>query len=376
MARATKARHSSAPDPAQTKSEAVSDSVVPSDEPRDPSGIDAVRWVDGKLDLLDQRRLPGEVRRLVHEDAAATARSIREMVVRGAPAIGVAAAYGAVLSARQHWAAAGDGWREGFAADLAILRAARPTAVNLGWALDRMARVSVGPGTDPEPAMLAEARRIHAEDIAMNLAMAGEGSRLIEGPCSILTHCNAGALATGGLGTALGVIREAWREGRITRVWADETRPWLQGTRLTAWELARDGVPVTVIADSAAAQLFRRDPPGWVIVGADRIAANGDVANKIGTYSLAVLARQHGVRFMVVAPSSTVDLNTPTGGDIPIEERPGDEIWDAAGGPVDGVAAANPAFDVTPAELIDAIVTEKGVARPPSRESLAALMAS
>ncbi|MEJ2516109.1 MAG: S-methyl-5-thioribose-1-phosphate isomerase [Gammaproteobacteria bacterium] len=336
--------------------------------------MDAVRWTEGKLELLDQRRLPGEVRRLLHEDATATARSIREMVVRGAPAIGVAAAYGAVLSARQHWKASGDGWREGFLADLEQLKAARPTAVNLSWAVDRMSRVDVQPGSDPEPAMLAEARRIHAEDIAMNLAMAEKGSELIEESCTVLTHCNAGALATGGLGTALGVIRQAWREGRIKRVWADETRPWLQGARLTAWELAREGVPVTVIADSAAAQLFRSDPPAWVIVGADRIAANGDVANKIGTYALAVLARQHGVRFMVVAPSSTVDMDTPTGAEIPIEERAGEEIWAAAGGAVEGAEAANPAFDVTPAELIDAIVTEKGVARPPSRESLAALI--
>jgi methylthioribose-1-phosphate isomerase len=342
--------------------------------PSDPCGIDAVRWADGRLELLDQRGLPGEVRRLVHEDAAAVARSIQEMVVRGAPAIGIAAAYGAALSARQRWEQSGPAWRGGFLADLDILRRSRPTAVNLAWALDRMARVEVEEGIDPGPAMLEEARRIHAEDIAMNVAMARLGSDLIQERCTVLTHCNAGALATGGLGTALGVVREAWRQGKISRVWADETRPWLQGARLTAWELARDGVPVTVIADSAAAQLMRRDPPAWVIVGADRIAANGDVANKVGTYSLAVLARQHGVRFMVVAPSSTVDLGTPTGAAIPIEERGESELWDAAGGPVVGAAAANPAFDVTPAELIDAIVTEKGVASPPEKAALRALM--
>jgi methylthioribose-1-phosphate isomerase len=344
-------------------------------EPCDPCGIDAVRWSDGRLELLDQRLLPREVRRLVHEDSAAVGQSIREMVVRGAPAIGIAAAYAAVLSARQRWAESGAGWRAPFLQDLERLKGARPTAVNLRWALDRMAGVELEPDADPEPRLLEEARRIHAEDIAMNVAMARLGSDLIEGPCTVLTHCNAGALATGGLGTALGVVREAWRQGKVTRVWADETRPWLQGARLTAWELARDGVPVTLIADSAAAQLLRRDPPGWVIVGADRIAANGDVANKIGTYSLAVLARQHGVKFMVVAPSSTVDLGCLSGADIPIEERAGDELWQAAGGPVEGAGTANPAFDVTPAELIDAIVTEKGVASPPGEARLRALMA-
>ena len=335
-------------------------------QPVDPCGIDAVRWSEGRLELLDQRLLPGEVRRLVHEDSAAVGQSIKEMVVRGAPAIGIAAAYGAV----------GAGWREPFLRDLDALKGARPTAVNLRWALERMAAVDVGPDVDPEPRLLEEARRIHAEDIAMNTAMARLGSELIDGPCTVLTHCNAGALATGGLGTALGVVREAWRQGKLTRVWADETRPWLQGARLTAWELARDGVPVTLIADAAAAQLLRRDPPAWIVVGADRIAANGDVANKIGTYSLAVLARQHGVKFMVVAPSSTVDLDTPSGADIPIEERAGEELWHAAGGAVKGAEAANPEFDVTPADLIDAIVTEKGVASPPDEAALRALMSA
>jgi len=354
----------------------VTEQMATTSQPVDPCGIDAVRWSEGRLELLDQRMLPREVRRLVHEDSAAVGRSIREMVVRGAPAIGITAAYGAVLSARQRWAEAGAEWREPFLRDLETLKAARPTAVNLSWALERMAAVKTEPGADPEPVLLEEARRIHAEDIAMNTAMARLGSDLIDGPCTVLTHCNAGALATGGLGTALGVVREAWRQGKVTRVWADETRPWLQGARLTAWELARDGVPVTLIADAAAAQLLRRDPPAWIIVGADRIAANGDVANKIGTYSLAVLARQHGVKFMVVAPSSTVDLDTPSGADIPIEERAGDELWQAAGGAVEGAGAANPAFDVTPADLIDAIVTEKGVASPPDDATLRALMSA
>jgi methylthioribose-1-phosphate isomerase len=212
----------------------------------------------------------------------------------------------------------------------------------------------------------------------MNQAMAKLGADLIEArsvaPVAVITHCNAGALATGGLGTALGVIREAWRRGRVTRVWAGETRPWLQGARLTAWELGRDGIPVTVITDSAAAQLMRREPPGWAIVGADRVAANGDVVNKIGTYGLAVAARHHGVRFMVVAPSSTLDPATPDGDAVPIEERDAAEIWAAAGGVPQGAEAANPAFDVTPATLVDALVTERGVAQPPSGPAIAALL--
>jgi methylthioribose-1-phosphate isomerase len=339
-------------------------------EPSDPCGIDAVRWREGRLELLDQRRLPMEEKRIVCEDVDAVIRAIREMVVRGAPAIGIAAAYGAVLAARQR-TADGAGWKTPFREDLERLRAARPTAVNLGWAVDRMLAVAEAGGAS---LLLDEALRLHAEDIAMNVAMSRLGGELLQSPCSVITHCNAGALATGGLGTALGVIREGWRRGLIRQVWADETRPWLQGARLTAWELGREGIPVTVITDGAAAQLFRRDPPAWAIVGADRIAANGDVANKIGTYGLAVAARHHGVRMMVVAPSSTVDLATASGADIPIEQRAAAEIWAAAGGASPGASASNPAFDVTPAELIDAIVTERGVVAPVTEAGIRDMM--
>jgi methylthioribose-1-phosphate isomerase len=343
-------------------------------EPSDPTGIHAVTWRDGRLDLLDQRRLPADLRRVVCEDVDAVIHCIRDMVVRGAPAIGIAAAYGAVLAARMRLASQGPNWQAGFRSDLARLKEARPTAVNLAWAVERMLAAAAAAGDDPVAVLLDAARRIHAEDIAMNLEMAKRGAALIETPGSVITHCNAGALATGGVGTALGVIREAWKRGLVTRVWVDETRPWLQGARLTAWELGRDGIPTTVITDAAAAQLLRREPPSWAIVGADRVAANGDVVNKIGTYSLAVLARHHGVRFMVVAPSSTLDAATPSGDEVPIEQRDPNEIWEAAGGVPAGADAMNPAFDVTPAELVDALVTERGVASPPSTASIEALL--
>jgi methylthioribose-1-phosphate isomerase len=352
----------------------VSEQPVTSPEPEDPSGIDAVAWRDGRLDLLDQRRLPADVRRVVCEDVDAVIHCILDMVVRGAPAIGIAAAYGAVLAARRRVATHGGDWLAGYRVDLVRLREARPTAVNLGWAVDRMLAAAAVAGTNPEPQLLAEARRIHADDIAMNVTMAGLGAALIDATGSVITHCNAGALATGGLGTALGVIREAWRQGRITRVWIDETRPWLQGARLTAWELGREGIPCTVIADGAAAQFMRREPPSWAIVGADRVTANGDVVNKIGTYGLAVASRHHGVRFMVVAPSSTVDLATASGDEVPIEQRDPDELWAAAGGVPAGAEAHNPAFDVTPAEMVDALVTERGVLSPPSRAGIEALL--
>jgi methylthioribose-1-phosphate isomerase len=340
----------------------------------DPTGIHAVTWRDGRLDLLDQRRLPADSRRVVCEDVDAVIHSIRDMVVRGAPAIGIAAAYGAVLAARLRLATDGEQWRTGYRADLERLKAARPTAVNLAWAVERMLAVPLPEGGDPLEVLLDEARRVHAEDIAMNLEMARRGADQIETAGSVITHCNAGALATGGVGTALGVIREAWRRGLVTHVWVDETRPWLQGARLTAWELGRDGIPTTVITDSAAAQLMRRDPPVWAIVGADRVTANGDVVNKIGTYSLAVLAQHHGVRFMVVAPTSTLDTATPSGDRVPIEQRDPAEIWEAAGAVPPGANALNPAFDVTPAELVDVLVTERGVAAPPSGAAIASLL--
>jgi len=343
----------------------------------DPCPDNAVVWRDGRLFLLDQRLLPDKVEFLPLETTAATVRAITDMVVRGAPAIGITAAYGVVLAALARFADLGNGWRSAIEPDLAALAASRPTAVNLFWALDRMRRL-IGriDGGDPGPALLAEAQAIHAEDRAANHRMGELGADLIAEPTEVITHCNAGALATGGYGTALGVIRSAYAAGKITRVYADETRPWMQGSRLTAWELRHSGIPVTVQADSAAASLMAAGRVGWVIVGSDRIASNGDVANKIGTYGLAVLARYHRVRFMVVAPTSTVDMNVESGADIPIEEREPEEVLTCGGsrlGP-EGVEARNPVFDVTPAELVDAIVTERGVVEHPTVEKLRALM--
>jgi methylthioribose-1-phosphate isomerase len=346
--------------------------------PLDPNPDNAVVWHDGRLHLLDQRDLPARAHYLTLATAADTARAIRDMVVRGAPAIGITAAYGVVLAARARYAEAGEGWRGAIEADLDVLAASRPTAVNLFWALARMrGRIgALGDGA-PEPPLLAEAQAIHAEDRAANYAMGELGARLIQGPTEVITHCNAGALATGGYGTALGVIRSGFAAGLITRVYADETRPWLQGSRLTAWELQHSGIPVVVPADEAAAILMARGGIGWVIVGSDRIAANGDVANKVGTYGLAVLARHHGVGFMVAAPTSTIDLNVASGADIPIEERNPDEVLAIGGRRLGaaGVAARNPVFDITPAELVDVIVTERGVVERPDDAKIRALMA-
>ncbi len=338
--------------------------------------VRAVEWSDGLLRLLDQRRLPEEEVWLEYRDAAAVADAIRDMVVRGAPAIGITAAYGVVLAAARHHAEDPAGWQQAIEADLERLAGARPTAVNLFWALDRMRRRIAEAGDDPVAALLEEARAIHEEDIAANRRMGELGAALLGEGQGVLTHCNAGALATGGYGTALGVIRSGWAGGRLARVFADETRPWLQGARLTAWELIRDGIPVTLIAEGAAAHLMKTGQVQWVIVGSDRIAANGDVANKIGTYGLAVLARRHGVKFMVVAPTSTVDMDTPTGDDIPIEVRDPAEVLEVGGRRIAaaGAEAWNPAFDVTPAELVDAIVTEKGVVERPDTARMQALM--
>ena len=340
--------------------------------------VRAVIWQGDHLRLLDQRLLPAQEVFLEYRDVAAVATAIRDMVVRGAPAIGITAAYGVVLGAGQRYAAAGEGWRAGIKDDLATLAASRPTAVNLFWALDRMRGVIDGLGAgDPVPALLAEAQRIHEEDIAANYRMGELGAALIESG-DVLTHCNTGSLATGGYGTALGVIRSAYANGTVKHVFADETRPWLQGARLTAWELVQDSIPVSLICEGAAASLMRAGKVSWVIVGSDRIAANGDVANKIGTYSLAVNARHHGVKFMVVAPTSTVDMGTATGADIPIEQRSPAEVLSLGGQRVaaEGAEAWNPAFDVTPAELVDAIVTERGVVLNPTPEKMAAMMAA
>lgn len=332
--------------------------------------VRALRFEGEHLMLLDQRRLPGRTDWLALTDYREVAQAITDLVVRGAPAIGIAAAYGLVLAARALARLPPAARRTGFAEAAAHLRAARPTAVNLMWAIDRLlARCAA----DPDPAAVeAEARAIDAEDLAANYRMACLGAACLTAGSGVLTHCNTGALATAGLGTALGVIRAGWAAGRIREVHVGETRPWLQGARLTAWELLEDGVPARLIADAAGAWLLAQRRTQWVIVGADRICANGDVANKIGTLSLAVAARQFGARTMVVAPSSTVDLDTPDGSAISIEERDPRELLEYAGQRVAaaGVAAWNPVFDVTPAALVDVLVTEKGVIEQPDAAKL------
>lgn len=338
--------------------------------------IRAVEWENDRLKLIDQRLLPGQLAYLYCDTLPDTADAIRKMVVRGAPAIGITAAYGVVLGARERYRADASCWRDALGPDLELLAAARPTAVNLRWAVARMRSLIETPKGDPIPRLLAEAQRIHAEDISANRRMGELGAALIAPGSAVLTHCNAGALATGGYGTALGVVRAGSAAGRISAVYASETRPWLQGARLTAWELIQEGIPVTLTAESAVASLMREQRVQWVVVGADRIAANADVANKIGTYSAALAARHHGVKFMVVAPTSTIDMATESGADIPIETRGEDEILEFAGrrtAPA-GARAWNPAFDITPAALIDAIVTEKGVVLSPTRDALAAAL--
>ncbi len=342
-----------------------------------PDTIRPIRFDDGVLYLLDQRLLPGEARENAYTDPVAVATAIREMVVRGAPAIGITAGFGVVLACQAAKKAAANAWRAEVDAAIDRLAASRPTAVNLFWALDRMRQLL---GRCDSAAAACTATRDLAEtmlqdDIAANRRMGELGSALIAPGRAVLTHCNTGSLATGGFGTALGVIRSAWVDARITEVFADETRPWLQGARLTAWELVQDGIPVRLLCEGAAASLLRSGKVGWVIVGADRIAANGDTANKIGTYGLAVLAREHDVKFMVAAPMSTIDFSTRDGSGIPIEMRPESEILDVGGQPIApaGARAWNPAFDVTPARLITAIVTERGVVLQPDRDKLASL---
>ncbi len=324
--------------------------------------IRAVQWQGDRLRLLDQRRLPMEEIWLDcrHPDDVETA--IRGLAVRGAPAIGIAAAWAVVLAARQGM---------DLPPVLARLRAARPTAVNLMWALDRMA-ARADAGAD---ALEREAQAMQDEDLAANHRMGELGAALIAPGSGVLTHCNTGSLATAGFGTALGVIRTGFRQGRITHVFAGETRPWLQGARLTMWELVRDGIPARLIADSAAAHLMQSGQVDWVVIGADRIAANGDTANKIGSYQLAIAARHHGVKFMVVAPSSTVDMATPNGDAIAIELRDPGELLHYAGKRtvVEGAEAWNPVFDVVPAELIDALVTERGVIEAPDADAMRAM---
>jgi len=330
-----------------------------------------IAWRDDRLVLLDQTRLPeAEVYRECRSWVE-VAEAIRTLQVRGAPAIGVTAAFGVALAARASRAETFEGLQQDVEAAIAGLGATRPTAVNLFWALGRMRRCLEAHRALPLPEararLLAEARAILEEDIAANRRLGAHGAGLITEGARVLTHCNAGGLATAGYGTALGVIRAAQEAGRRPFVWVGETRPVLQGARLTAWELAREGIPHAVIADVAAASLMARGEVDLVVVGADRIAANGDTANKIGTYSLAVLAEAHGLPFYVAAPTSTIDPALPSGAAIPIEERDAREIRELAGRPLAPAASPvrNPAFDVTPARLITAIVTEQGVHRPP-----------
>ena len=338
--------------------------------------ISPISWDGEKLNLLDQRLLPRERKWVACSNSSDVALAIEDMIVRGAPAIGLAAAYGAVLAARESTQSGKAGWKKNWFAKIDVIRKSRPTAVNLGWALDQMLDVSLP--LDLEQSLLALEKRaldLHKADLAANKTLGDLGAAFIEPSSCVLTHCNAGALATGGYGTALGVIRSAARKGVLDTVFATETRPWFQGSRLTAWELLQDNVPVTVLADSAAAWLMKTSKISWLIVGADRISANGDVANKVGTYSLASLAFQHGVKVMVVAPSSTIDLTTATGELIPIEERNSRELThiDSSRVAAEGADVFNPVFDVTPAKLVSVLVTEKGCIENPSLSAIASL---
>jgi len=340
------------------------------------SAINAIKWSDNALHLLDQRLLPEKEVYLSLKTSTEVTEAIRDMVVRGAPAIGITAAYGVVLAAKNRWQESQSNWKLNIEPDLDELSNSRPTAINLNWAIAQMRSLISECDENPVEKLLMLARQIHAADIAANRHMGDLGAALIEKSSGVLTHCNTGSLATGGYGTALGVIRSAYEGNRLSHIFADETRPWLQGARLTAWELAKENIPVQLIVEGAAASLMRQGKISWVIVGADRIAGNGDVANKIGTYGLAALARYHGLKFMVVAPTSTVDLSTHSGDNIPIEVRDAKEILSVMGQAIapQTVGAWNPVFDVTPAELIDAIVTEKGVVMAPNEQKMSALM--
>ena len=336
--------------------------------------IRPILWTGVTLDLLDQRKLPFQVEHLSSSTSDEVAAAIHALAVRGAPAIGIAAAWGVVLAGRE--VEAGSGAEAALLMEPALqrLNASRPTAVNLAWALARMRRVLQAAGPDWRRVLEREAQAIAEEDLAANRYMGALGAGLIEAGSGVLTHCNTGSLATAGFGTALGVIRAGVAQQRISKVFADETRPWQQGARLTVWELQQDGIDATLIADSAAAHLMKTGAVQWVVVGADRICANGDTANKIGTYQLAIAARHHGVKFMVVAPSSTVDMETANGELIEIEERDASEMLGIGGVRIvaEGIHAWNPVFDVTPAELIDAIVTERGVIERPTAENMRA----
>jgi methylthioribose-1-phosphate isomerase len=346
--------------------------------------LPTIEWQSDAVVMIDQRKLPAQEVYVRCATPQEVARAIRTMVIRGAPAIGVAAAMGLALGARRSKAQGTKQFAVEFTKLCDLMAATRPTAVNLFWAIDRMKRVfAEGVRAGESVAEIAErltreALAIHDEDVESCRAMGRLGASLVPEQARVLTHCNAGALATAGYGTALGVIRAAAEQGRIAKVFADETRPFLQGARLTAWELVRDGVPTTVITESMAGPLMRRGEVDMVVVGADRIAANGDVANKIGTYTVAMLAQAHGVPFYVAAPLSTIDLNTPDGEAIPIEQRNAREITHVGSTQLapDGASVWNPAFDVTPHALVAAIITERGIARAPYTDSLKALFDS
>lgn len=338
--------------------------------------IQTLEWTDQGVRFIDQTKLPTEETYVNCKTYQEVADVIRNMVVRGAPAIGVAAAMGIALGAKNSKAENTGDLKRDFDQICDVIGKTRPTAVNLFWAIKRMQQkfetLRVRPVPQIKRELIEEAQRMHAEDIAINQAMGRHGAALMPASGGVLTHCNAGALATAGYGTALGVIRAAVEQGKKIHVYADETRPFLQGSRLTAWELVKDGIPTTVISDNMSGAMMRQGKIGAVIVGADRIAANGDVANKIGTYTVAVLAKEHGIPFYVAAPISTVDLETPDGSKIPIEQRSAAEVTHIAGKAMTpaGVQVENPAFDVTPAKYVTAIVTERGIARAPYEQSL------
>jgi methylthioribose-1-phosphate isomerase len=338
--------------------------------------VKTLEWTNEGVRFIDQRKLPTEETYVTCHDYEEVAEAIRNMTVRGAPAIGVAAAMGIALGVRDAEAGHVSELRRTFEEICDSMGSTRPTAVNLFWAIQRMKdkfeSLSELAVDRIRLEMIAEAQRMYLEDIAANEAMGRHGATLLPSSGGVLTHCNAGALATCGYGTALGVIRAAVEQGKKLHVYADETRPFLQGSRLTAWELMQDGIPTTLIADSMAGAIMKQGKIGAVVVGADRIAANGDVANKIGTYTVAVLAKEHGIPFYVAAPFSTVDLETPDGDRIPIEQRSPKEVTHFAGKQIapDGVKVENPAFDVTPSKYIAAIITERGVAKAPYEEAL------
>jgi methylthioribose-1-phosphate isomerase len=340
--------------------------------------LPTIEWKDDAVVMIDQRKLPASEVYVTCKTANEVAKAIKTMVIRGAPAIGVAAAMGIAVGMIRSRATGTKQFTTEFQKTCELMAGTRPTAVNLFWAIERMKKAFAAAAHDGQSVdeikrrLVAEARDIHDEDVQSCRTMGAHGAELVPSSARILTHCNAGALATAGYGTALGVIRAAAEQGKTIAVLADETRPFLQGARLTAWELVRDGINTTVITDNMAGAMMRLGHVDLVVVGADRIAANGDVANKIGTYSVAVLAKEHGIPFYVAAPLSTVDLNTPDGSRIPIEERNDREVTHVGATRVTpaGALIRNPAFDVTPAKYVTAIITERGIARPPFAESL------